>query len=164
MPSFLIFPLSHNTGASAVPVRPRRQHPGYKSAALTAGLPPTPISFTSRLGSPILRSPSNPPPSFTMLDLNDPGVTFFDDRADRYWHPEVIQNPPPPVTNPLDRSNWQDVIVLLRLFAPHLRRTFVCDPNWWERHWGTPEAHVSQARHPYLPTICSPTRRCSNTS
>lgn len=47
-----------------------------------------------------------------------------------------------------ERRSLQHLRYLIRQFAPHLRRSFVCSQRWWRLHHGMAEAHVRSTNRP----------------
>jgi hypothetical protein len=74
------------------------------------------------------------------LNLTPDGTTFSDEKLDRYWPTPILQN----LSTAADsvEDNHATFFKMVKKYAPHLRESFVCDPAWWSRNWGTPESHV----------------------
>ena len=71
------------------------------------------------------------------------GTTFLDEYAGKYWPQEVIEKCKLLPDDALEEDNVGSLPGLLRKYAPQAASSFACEKNWWEKHWGTPEAHVS---------------------
>lgn len=79
-------------------------------------------------GHPLLRSPMSS------------NVTSSDG-AHRRW-PLIIENKLLSIDNGPASGGHRHLFDMIQEYAPHLRASFVNCETWWNRNWGTPEAHV----------------------
>lgn len=123
-------------------IPPARQDPfnpslKRKFAYLETSSAPLPSNHLCLASSPTLSCLRHT--NCTMPDYSCP-TSFSDESLDCYLPDGITSNQYSSVP---DAGVPNDgLIELITKYAPHLCESFALTPRWWEKAWGTPEAHV----------------------
>ena len=82
------------------------------------------------------------------LNLTPTGPPFSGDDIHQYL-PLDVKNGPLPLDASANQGHRQ-LFRLIKEYAPHLRESFVNSETWWDRNWGTPEAHVRPSNQEFF--------------
>ena len=92
-------------------------------------------------------------PTILIFDMPNLDYILSDDEPQDFEPPGTAENLSQPLEVPVGEKEGRSLnqlLYLIRTYAPHLRSSFICSEPWWERHWGLPEAHVSSTNRPVM--------------